>query len=184
MNPKKIILRRYSPEPGQLAVKINYLIVEKSMGNPRLAPMAAAYKAFKVENPQRAARLPSAIKAQAWDLYDSGSATIDEIAEACGLTGASVRAWFGRLKEGDGAVKAKRPSPRIGSTAPLEKNQVALPVGDATKAILLARSEVKPADAKKSVVVADTNWIRIRVQTTELEVHAEDFLKLLTLGLG
>jgi hypothetical protein len=95
-----------------------------------LAALAEEYKAFKKEHPAKAARVPQSIKDQARSLHDA-RVTYSAIADACGITLGSIRAWI----EGPAAKAAatgtlgRRPGrPVQGGMAGMKKGWVTIRV--------------------------------------------------------
>ena len=73
-----------------------------------ITTLAEKYKAFKVEHPGRAARVPGGIKDEARRLHNAG-ATYSGLADACGITQDSVRSWIEREKDKPAAKPGRKP---------------------------------------------------------------------------
>lgn len=79
--------------PGRPKKTAQTTSATKSAGSSALETLATEYRAFKKENPAKAARVPPSIKDQAKKLHDGGE-TYSSIAEACGVALGSARAWI------------------------------------------------------------------------------------------
>lgn len=93
-----------------------------------LAALAEEYKAFKKENPAKAARVPQSIKDQARKLHDA-RVTYSAIADACGITLGSIRAWLeGPAAKAAAAGTLGRKPGRPGGMTGLKKGWVTIRV--------------------------------------------------------
>jgi hypothetical protein len=110
-------------------------------GKDALAALAEEYKAFKKENPAKAARVPQSIKDQAKKLHDA-RVTYSAIAEACGITLGSIRAWI----EGPAAKAAAAGTFGRGPGRPVQGGMAGLKKGWVTIRVEGRELEVQKGD--------------------------------------